>query len=145
MHWEYNGQIYRYVKSENDRLCFGSRRSRAGESVERGGSHQFRDRVALLQDGDRPAGAVVEFVAGVDSEALVDRRQQAVAVHRPVARLLAARVGAADDLAHLQPAARQENAHRPRPVVAAGAAAWVLVGDARGAAELAAEDEQYVP
>src|SRR5262245_39792153 len=108
-------------------------------------SQQFRNRLAFAEDGNRPARTVAVLVVYVDAEAVVECRQQAVAVHAPPAGLLAARVGGADRLAHLQAAAGQEHAHRPRPMVPAGPAARILVGDPRRAAELAAEDEQHVP
>src|SRR5258708_1724841 len=92
---------------------------------------QFRDGLAFLQDRDGPAGAVVIKVMRIDAEAMVDRGEQAVAVHGPLRRLLAARVGSADHLAHAQAAAGEQHAHGPWPMVAAGPAAGVLILDAR--------------
>src|SRR5688500_18888376 len=84
--------------------------------------HQLPYHLPTRQNRDRAAAHVVEVVGGVDAEAGVDGGEQVVAVHRPLDGVFALGVSAADDLAHAEAAAGEEDAHGPRPVVAARAA-----------------------
>ena len=106
---------------------------------------QLRDWLAAGKDREGAAGAIAEHVIGIDAEAAVDRREQAVAVHRPLDWVFGPAAGGADCLAHPQAATGGEDAHCARPVVAARPAAGILIADERRAAELAAEEHEHVP
>src|SRR5262245_9801042 len=106
---------------------------------------QFLDRLAVREDPQWPSVAVMVIVGHVDTETVIDRRQQTVAVHCASRWFFAAGVGGPDDLTHFQSAAREKDAHGPRPVVAAGSAARVLVFDPGCAPEFTAKDKQHVP
>src|SRR3954454_17191514 len=99
---------------------------------------QLADGLAFWQDGDRPAGEVLELMAVVDAEVPVGGRQQVLGGERPLLGILALAVGGADDLAGAQAAAGQQRRHGVGPVVAAYAA--VGLADLRSAAELAGGD-----
>src|SRR5687767_3282481 len=59
-------------------------RVRMGRSL-----NQFADRLAVAQDGNRPAGAVFELVPVVHPEVLVDGRQEIPRRQRSVLRVFA--------------------------------------------------------
>src|SRR5688500_715832 len=85
-----------------------------------------------------PIHSAAQRAGVIDAEAAVDRREQAIAVHAPLDGLFGFAVCCANDLAHLEAAAGEEDAHRPRPVVATRAAAGVLVRNLRRPSEFAA-------
>src|SRR5438067_1274390 len=81
-------------------------------------AEQLLDRVAALDDADRPA--VGDALAPrVDLQRLAQRAEQVLHRHRTLLHARPRRVGLADHLPALDAAARQRHAKRPRIVVAA--------------------------
>ena len=71
-------------------------------------SKQLRNRLSAGKNGNWTSGMILIRVGRVDSEAIVYRRQQAIAVHDPLDRLFISSVRGADDLPHFQPRAVKE-------------------------------------
>src|SRR5947208_160901 len=94
---------------------------------------------AFGDDGNWSALRVDPMRREVDAKVLEDRRGEVLRTHGTVFDIVAARVGAADDLAVLQAAAGEDHAHAIEPVIAAG----VLRHD-RTATELAHDQDQRV-
>src|SRR5882762_7034699 len=80
------------------------------------GSGQFADRLPFTEDGNGPAGKVLERGSIVNTEVAVDRRQQILGRQWPFLRMLPARVRGPDDLPHRETAAGDEGAVRVGPV-----------------------------
>src|SRR4029077_20095433 len=99
-------------------------------------SNQVRDRPAFVQDWNRPLGGVMELVAVIDTEHMVHRRQHVLRPGGAAGGVFGAGIGAAYDLAHLEPAAGEDHGHGARPMVTAGGR-----DDAGGASELAVRDD----
>jgi hypothetical protein len=72
---------------------------------------QFGNGLSRRQNRNRPPRSIVQVMIRIDAEAMIDRREQAIAVHRPNRRIFAACVRGADDLAHAQAAAGKKDAH----------------------------------
>ena len=106
---------------------------------------QFSDRFAVGEDRDWSAGVVEVVFVEVDSELMVQRGKQAVAVHNPVDRVFAFGVRRSDVPSHFEAAASQENTHSFGPMIATGTLrCFILIADERCPPKLAAEDEQDV-
>src|SRR5207248_10760095 len=111
----------------------GQRRGPGGSGCAR--SNDFADRLEVVEQVHRPAGAVRDGGGRVEAEVVIKRGEDVLEGDGPVLRDLAQPVGLADDLAGPQPAAGQQGAGDRRPVVATAIAV-----DLGGAAELAPDD-----
>src|SRR5262249_15352630 len=100
---------------------------------------QLADRRAVVQNVDRPAGAVGERNRRVDADGPVDGGEHLRHGAAPVLRPFAAGRAGAYRLAHAQATTRDHRRHDWRPVVATGPAV-----DARRAAELAPHHRNHV-
>ena len=84
------------------------------------GSEDFLDGFALIDEGNGTAGKILEGGFGVDAHYFVDGREHIVGFERARDGMLSLGVGGADDLAGLQAAAGEDDAHGLAPVIAAG-------------------------
>ena len=82
-------------------------------------SNHFLDRLPFIEDGDGPAGVVLERQVRVDAEHVIDRGQHVGRQQRPLHRMLGLGVGGADHLPAAQAAAGQQHRDGVAPVIAA--------------------------
>jgi len=113
------------ASAKRKRVCFPSR-------------EQFSNLLAARQDRDRPARRIKQGPRRVNAEPLIDRRQQAIAVERPLDRMLPASVCGADAWPMRKPPP-DRNTLIARASGRAGTSRRIRVVDPRRAAELAAE------
>ena len=106
-------------------------------------SEEFGNGLSIGENRYRTAGMTEKRMLCIDTESTVDGRQQTIAVHDPLNRFFATSTGRADDLPHLQSAAGEKDAHRPRPMITPRAATGILMADQGSTAELTAKNEQH--
>ena len=102
-------------------------------------SDDFTDRLAVVKKGHRPSSAIGDGGRGVNTEVVVERREDILKGNGSVLDVGGLLVRRADDLAGPHAAAGQQGEIDRRPVVPAGS----LVDDRR-AAELAPDDDRDI-
>ena len=83
-------------------------------------SNNLGDRPAFVQDGNGPACVVIEGLARVDAQNVIDGRQQVGGTQRVGGGMLGLGVRGADDAAGAEAATGQQSRDGATPVIATG-------------------------